>query len=630
MALATITGTMLTPGVSLNKRLYTQEAIGKAVARMKERIANPNGLPVIMRSHHQAADDSTRIVGRITDVNMDETGNAKYRAELYDTSAGRDIAALVTGKSPALRSVSIFGGWLGPVRQTEHDGTRVETADDLEVDAVDFTATPGVAGALIAADPKATEGFLRPGKTMISESAQAVVTVTEEVSPPELVEADKKPYGNVTYADPGYQDDGVKRYPLDTSAHIRSAWSYVNMPKNAAKYTSSQLASIKAKIKAAMKRIGAKVDGESVPVQYGEVREYMGYGDESPSSSFCIDVSSGPLNMTVRAYCLDPSSLRAVAAAAMNAACDALAAMDPDSDGDIDLPGAPGEDTDNDMGRETVATIGDQLKESTVDAMRRVAEAAKAKEAVAEADNDSGGMDAADVPPSGPTATAMSHDHTHSMSDGMTHVHGHNHAHENAAGSYEHGHSHTHFHLPGGDESHQHVHTHGHETPAGHTAETHEKESAVSETETVMPAAETATPTVTYTAPNALTQADLTALGETIAKSLVAAMTAIKESEPEPEEPEKEEEAQPEKAESAPDPAADRAKLVAEIRDQLRSELIAENGLPQRKGYRISETEVVDAADPKELFDLHRADALLGNFGKLAALPATVPPAVTQ
>jgi hypothetical protein len=71
--------------------------------------------------------------------------------------------------------------------------------------------------------------------------------------------ASKAPYGNVTYADPGWQADKKKRYPLDTERHIRAAWSYINMPKNAKKYTSSQLSSIKAKIRAAMKRIGAVI-----------------------------------------------------------------------------------------------------------------------------------------------------------------------------------------------------------------------------------------------------------------------------------------------------------------------------------------------------------------------------------
>jgi peptidoglycan hydrolase-like protein with peptidoglycan-binding domain len=65
-----------------------------------------------------------------------------------------------------------------------------------------------------------------------------------------------KPYGDVTYADPGYQPDGKKRYPLDSEEHCRAAWSYINQKDNAAKYTADQLAQIKARIKAAGKRYG--------------------------------------------------------------------------------------------------------------------------------------------------------------------------------------------------------------------------------------------------------------------------------------------------------------------------------------------------------------------------------------
>jgi hypothetical protein len=98
----------------------------------------------------------------------------------------------------------------------------------------------------------------------------------------EIMFAEKKaPYGNVTYADPGYRSDRKKRYPLDTETHIRAAWSYINMPKNAKFYTSSQLASIKSKIRAAMKRIGAAVkaselvtemelEGEVAPEEFQE------------------------------------------------------------------------------------------------------------------------------------------------------------------------------------------------------------------------------------------------------------------------------------------------------------------------------------------------------------------------
>ena len=69
----------------------------------------------------------------------------------------------------------------------------------------------------------------------------------------------KKPYGDVTYADPGYQSDGKKRYPLDTEAHCKAAWSYINQGGNASAYTPEQLKAIKGRIKAALTRLGVQV-----------------------------------------------------------------------------------------------------------------------------------------------------------------------------------------------------------------------------------------------------------------------------------------------------------------------------------------------------------------------------------
>jgi hypothetical protein len=58
------------------------------------------------------------------------------------------------------------------------------------------------------------------------------------------------------YADPGYQSDGKKRYALDSESECRAAWSYISMPKNAAKYSSEDLAKVKAAIKAAGRKYG--------------------------------------------------------------------------------------------------------------------------------------------------------------------------------------------------------------------------------------------------------------------------------------------------------------------------------------------------------------------------------------
>lgn len=66
----------------------------------------------------------------------------------------------------------------------------------------------------------------------------------------EAEDADK-PYGEVEYADPGYQADGKKRYPIDTARHVRAAWSYISKETNAAKYKKGDLNRIRARIKRA-------------------------------------------------------------------------------------------------------------------------------------------------------------------------------------------------------------------------------------------------------------------------------------------------------------------------------------------------------------------------------------------
>ena len=56
---------------------------------------------------------------------------------------------------------------------------------------------------------------------------------------------------SIDYADPGYQPDGKRRYPLDSERHIRAAWAFIHQPHNAARYTSAEVEAIKARIVAA-------------------------------------------------------------------------------------------------------------------------------------------------------------------------------------------------------------------------------------------------------------------------------------------------------------------------------------------------------------------------------------------
>ena len=73
--------------------------------------------------------------------------------------------------------------------------------------------------------------------------------------------AANEPYGDVAYADPGYR--GEKKYPIDTPDHIRAAWAYINVPKNAAFYNAKQLAQVKQRIKAAAAKAGIEISDSS-------------------------------------------------------------------------------------------------------------------------------------------------------------------------------------------------------------------------------------------------------------------------------------------------------------------------------------------------------------------------------
>src|SRR6185437_5637199 len=93
--IARVSGVALRPGVSRNNRLYTREAIAKMVARAQERIESGQSLalidrtkvktePLSQRTHHAADDDSTRIVGGIRKLTLDEDGAARFTADIAD------------------------------------------------------------------------------------------------------------------------------------------------------------------------------------------------------------------------------------------------------------------------------------------------------------------------------------------------------------------------------------------------------------------------------------------------------------------------------------------------------------------------------------------------------------------
>ena len=73
----------------------------------------------------------------------------------------------------------------------------------------------------------------------------------DDVSPKE----GKREYGDVEFADPTN-----KKYPIDTAEHVRHAWSYINKASNAAKYSKTDAAEIKKRIRKAAPKFGVEIE----------------------------------------------------------------------------------------------------------------------------------------------------------------------------------------------------------------------------------------------------------------------------------------------------------------------------------------------------------------------------------
>ncbi|MET9073842.1 hypothetical protein ABZX95_17080 [Streptomyces sp. NPDC004232] len=553
--IAAVSGTMLRPGVSKNRRLYTKELIARAAKRMQERIADPDGLPIVMRTHHDAGDDSVRIVGRLTDVQVGDDGAATYKAHLYDTSHGRDMAALVVpekGQPPALKSVSIHGYWLGPVKRMQYEGESVTTGDDLEIDALDFTATPGVVGASVAAASYLPEGEpaeSAAARTPISESVEATVEPVTEEAPAEAYSAKQKRQ-MAAKGQAMKNASGDPSYPIKSKADLRKAIRAVG--RGGADHDK-----IRAHIIKRAKALGLtsmipdtwKADGsmKENTTRLLDVREYYPDGPGG-DAGFCIDAYNGPLSLTMRACGIDPAELRVITAAAMTAAVDALQAMDPDMDADIDVDGAPHADTDGDTGEDD-----DQMESAPLPGQPLTAEQAAA-------------LQAADIAPGTVVTPTVLNDALAQTSPAAP----------------------------------------ARETTASDTTEV----PAVSEPTT--PAAETASTPPTPAPMIALTQEQFAQLLDRVGparESAPAPEAPAAETVPEP---------QP-AAEETEEQRIDKlveARLTA-AKDELREQLLREHGAPARKGFRVHESEqpAAEQPDADQLF-ADRAEILLGAFGR--------------
>lgn len=108
--------------------------------------------------------------------------------------------------------------------------------------------------------------------------------------------------GENKYGDVEFADTKNKKYPINTPAHIRAAWNYINKPKNAAKYDSKDLKTIKSRIIAAWKD---KIDKNGPPS--AEAQKGDALADSRAAGLMAKIDQAEPLLRTVRAaYGMEP------------------------------------------------------------------------------------------------------------------------------------------------------------------------------------------------------------------------------------------------------------------------------------------------------------------------------------
>ncbi len=82
---------------------------------------------------------------------------------------------------------------------------------------------------------------------LLSPNGTKAISRREDISPADKERAVRE-YGDVKFA-----DEKNKKYPIDTEAHIRAGWNYINKGNNAGKYSAEEVDQIKNRIIAAWK-----------------------------------------------------------------------------------------------------------------------------------------------------------------------------------------------------------------------------------------------------------------------------------------------------------------------------------------------------------------------------------------
>lgn len=258
--------------------------IGKAPWGFKEKLREGAGKKsindgdIVLLDNHDTRLPLARMSAGTLEMRDSKSGG-DWEASVTDTSYAQDVVKNVRVKNYGGCS---FGFEVIKDIWTDDDGNPATPMDGTRREIVEFKAHeisvctfPAYTATTVSARAQVNTARGVEDERFASMGMSDLMQQSPHDEPPEKDDEDEELSDEATtnegtqkpmmgeqasaYADPGYQEDGKKRYPVDSERHAKSSWAFINQARNAAKYTARQLASIKSKIKTALREFGVKV-----------------------------------------------------------------------------------------------------------------------------------------------------------------------------------------------------------------------------------------------------------------------------------------------------------------------------------------------------------------------------------
>ena len=255
-----IEGIASSEAVDADGEVITADAMRKAIPAFMQ-------APAVREMHDNIA------AGKVLSAFVDDDGNTHVRAKIVDQGTVQKI------KDKVLRGFSIFG------KAIKREGKKITELLLKTIDVVDLPNNPKAWFEIVkfdkpgdkCDDPECeshTEGHVGKCAKCMAKSQVSKIKKCDECgmakSKCDCAKEDEEIHKDFDaesdhqskYGDVDYADEELHKYPIDTKAHIRAAWSYINMPKNQHGASSSRISHIKSKIKSAAEKHGIKISDD--------------------------------------------------------------------------------------------------------------------------------------------------------------------------------------------------------------------------------------------------------------------------------------------------------------------------------------------------------------------------------